>query len=219
VALWHSVRRELAGALRSARYDVERHRQTRRAVHLATAETNELARGYATPTRVPRRPSPRPQAPRRMMAGAGVGLLVAGGAAGTYLAVAGSLSALRADPSPMEPAVAAPAVPTNPAPVLPDEHLVTFPPAAPRHATAPRHAAPRSTPTQPVQVVIADGDRTAVPTHDPEGTPTPSASAAPSPSASDSPSPTVSSSPDVQSTPARAGQFTRTRAGQSGSGR
>src|SRR4051794_32167770 len=113
----------MAGALRSARYDVERHRRARLAIQLATAETNELARGFARKPSAPgRRPAPRP---RRIMAGAGVGLLVAGGAAGTYLAVAGSLSALRADPAaPPEPAVAAPASRHAFVPALPDEHLV-----------------------------------------------------------------------------------------------
>ena len=207
MALWHSVRREVAGALRSARYDVERHRRARRVIHLATAETNELARGFASAPRPVRavRPSPRPKS-RRVMAGAGVGLLVAGGAAGTYLAVAGSLSALRADPPSVDPAIAVAAAPSTLAPVLPDEHLVTAaPPAAPRRAV-PRHVAPDPTrPAAPPAVIVTQD-----PTQDPESTPTPSASPSPSPSVSEVPSPTASAS--------RSGLSWRTRAGQSGSG-
>jgi hypothetical protein len=99
VGLWNSVRREVIGVVRSARYDVNRHVGMHRAKKLCHADTAEFAvREIRTHHR------------RRMVTAGGVGLLVAGGAAGTYLAVVGSIAALTAGVADQPPApVAAPA--------------------------------------------------------------------------------------------------------------
>ncbi|WP_330186201.1 hypothetical protein KZZ52_50815 [Dactylosporangium sp. AC04546] len=205
MALWHKVGRELAGAWRSARYDVMRHRRRRVLLRLAGAETAEFGPRGHRGLHVAKRP------PRRIAAGAGVALLVAGGAAGTYLAVASSLTALTSDPAqpPMaQPAAPAPA-PTGAAPApranpLPDP-------------TQPRPQVRRTTP--PPVIALPPITQPLPTTNEPESTPTPSAS----PSGSPSPSPNVTES-SASSSPTRSPKWGQhgddsAASGQSGAGR
>jgi hypothetical protein len=158
-----------------------RHANRRRAVRLRMAETAEYGPRNHRGQHV-MRASPR----GRAAATTGVALLVAGGAAGTYLAVAGSLAALR--PEPYEAPVAAPAAPVTSAgpaastigPPAPQPTQVR--PQVRRTTAAPVLAMPE-VPAAPVEVPTQ--------TTDPESTPTASPSATPSETAS--PSPSVSS--------------------------
>ncbi|WP_433079131.1 hypothetical protein ACQP1P_39320 [Dactylosporangium sp. CA-052675] len=181
MGLWLKVHREVAGAWRSACYDMYRHANRRRAVRLRMAETAEYGprnhRGQHVMKTTGR---------HRAAATTGVALLVAGGAAGTYLAVAGSLAALA--PGPYEAPVAAPAAPaTSPGSAASQIH-----PPAPQ-PTQVRPQVRRTTPPQVLALPEVPGpaDVPAQPTTDPESTPTSSPSTSPSPSAS--PSPSVSS--------------------------
>ncbi|GIG50905.1 hypothetical protein ACFO1B_42905 [Dactylosporangium siamense] len=173
MGLWLKVHREVTGAWRSACYDVYRQVSRRKLVQLLTDETTEFAARHRARD-VPRRP-------RRVAATSGVALLVAGGAAGTYLAVAGSLTAMRTPPAP--PAVAAAA---EKAPDVTDPATSAAPQAEPTRA---RPQVRRSAPP-PVLAMPAVPPAGAPTTNRPESTPTPSAS--PSPSVSTSPSPSVS---------------------------
>ncbi|GAA2328398.1 hypothetical protein [Dactylosporangium salmoneum] len=184
MGLWLKVHREVAGAWRSACYDMSQYATRRQALRLRTAETAEYA---------PRRHRGQHVMPNqyrsRFAAGTGVALLVAGGAAGTYLAVAGSLTALRAEPS-ETPLAAAPTPVTA-------EGTATGPsairPTAPA-PTQPRSQVRRSSPPRVIALpeVPAPRDVPVTQTSDPESTQTPPAS--PTPSTSASPSPSASSS-------------------------
>ncbi|GGM80615.1 hypothetical protein ACFFX1_48760 [Dactylosporangium sucinum] len=175
MALWHKVRRELAGAWRSARYDVTRHRRRRLMVRLAGAETAEFGPRGHRGLHVAKRP------PRRIAAGAGVALLVAGGAAGTYLAVAGSLTALR--PGPAQPPAAQPAAPAPATATVPVPRTNPLP-----NPTQPRPQVRRTTPKQVIALPPIGQPQPVPTTNEPESTLTPS----PSPSeSSPSPSPSV----------------------------
>ncbi|GAA0728006.1 hypothetical protein Drose_29620 [Dactylosporangium roseum] len=188
MGLWLKVHREVAGAWRSACYDLDRHVNRRRTHRLTRAETAEFGpwhhRGLHRP-------------PRRVAAVTGVALLVAGGAAGTYLAVVGSLSALTARPA--EPPLAAPAAPaaattaplTGPAPRL----------------TQPRPQVRRSTPPQVIALPPVQAPPVVPTTNEPESTPTPSESPSASDSASPSPSATVPSTSSSASNPPKAGRY------------
>ncbi|WP_432977346.1 hypothetical protein [Dactylosporangium sp. CA-233914] len=181
MGLWLKVHREVAGAWRSACYDMYRHANRRRAVRLRMAETAEYGPRNHRGQHVMRAPYR-----SRVAATTGVALLVAGGAAGTYLAVAGSLAALRSES--YEPPVAAPAAPAPGSTSAPS--LIR--PPSPR-PTQVRPQVKRSTPAQVVAMPEIPAP-TNVPTQqttDPESTPTTSPSASPTPSAS--PSPSVSS--------------------------
>ncbi|GAA3451109.1 hypothetical protein [Dactylosporangium matsuzakiense] len=183
------VHREVAGAWRSACYDMYRHASRRRSVRLRMQETAEYGPRNHRGQHVMRASSR-----SRAAATTGVALLVAGGAAGTYLAVAGSLAALQ--PDPYEAPVAAPAAPAtapNPAPSLirPPAPQPTQVRPQVRRTTEP--APVLAAPAVPVPVPIE------VPTQqstEPESTPTPTPSATPSETASEtaSPSPSVTSS-------------------------
>jgi hypothetical protein len=194
VGLWHTVRREVAGAWRSARYDVLRQIGVYRAAKLLTAETTELARADLIGYRHRQRSGVR--SPQRVVATTGVALLVAGGAAGTYLAVAGGLAALTADP--LAPTVAAPAPPAMSA---------SRPASA---GTAAKRAVPRRPAPQPALIQprtatgpnpVTEVDQATVittpsPGHEPEATPTsppsePPVSSSPSPSVTPSDTPSV----------------------------
>jgi hypothetical protein len=174
VGLWLKVHREVTGAWRSACYDVYRQVSRRKLAQLLTDETTEFAARHRARD-VPRRP-------RRVAATSGVALLVAGGAAGTYLAVAGSLTALRMPPP---VSVAAAAAPTFTAPDVAGAAGSTAVEAPPTHARPQvrRSAAP------PVLAMPAAPPPAGGPTtNTPESTPTPSASPSPSVPASASPS-------------------------------
>jgi hypothetical protein len=109
VGLWLKVHREVTGAWRSACYDVYRQVSRRKLAQLLTDETTEFAARH--------RARDLPRRPRRVAATSGVALLVAGGAAGTYLAVAGSLTAMRTPPTPPAPsATPSPSVSATPSP-------------------------------------------------------------------------------------------------------
>ncbi|MEV4512871.1 hypothetical protein AB0K00_28350 [Dactylosporangium sp. NPDC049525] len=176
MGLWLKVHREVTGAWRSACYDVYRQVSRRKLAQLLTDETTEFAARHRARD-VPRRP-------RRVAATSGVALLVAGGAAGTYLAVAGSLTALRMPPP---VSVAAAAEPTFAAPG------VTGGAGNPSAGAQPTYARPqvrRSAP-QPVLAMPAVPPPAGAPTtKTPESTPTPTASPSPTVSASPSPSAT-----------------------------
>jgi hypothetical protein len=191
VGLWQTVRGELAGALRSARYDVDRHRAVRRALRLATAETSEYAprpRPYPT-TRPPYRDEPRS---RRVVTTTGVALLVAGGAAGTYLAVAGGLTALTADQS------AQPAAGPTPQPFVATQPRPLAPSAAGRRAAPVRPfqggGTQQDAGDQVLPAPLVDGYPSAYRSGSPESTPSPSCDRSPtaSPSASEDPTPSQS---------------------------
>jgi hypothetical protein len=186
VRLWLKVHREVAGAWRSACYDVARHATRKRVVRLRMAETADFGPRHHRGQHVMRSSYRSRPARSRAAATTGVALLVAGGAAGTYLAVAGSLAALQAEPydgpvaAPAAPAPAAGSAPSAIRPPVPAPTQVR--PQVRRTTAAPVLAMPEVAPpvTLPAQQ-----------TTDPESTPTPSPSA--SPTASTSPSPSVSS--------------------------
>jgi hypothetical protein len=180
VRLWLNVHREVAGVWRSACYDIARHATRRRVVRLRMAETADFGPRHHRGQHVMRSPYR-----SRMAATTGVALLVAGGAAGTYLAVAGSLAALQSGP--YEAPFAAPAAP---APVGVSPSAIRPPVPAP---TQVRPQVRRTT-EAPVLAMPEIPAPVAVPTQestDPESTPTPSPSASPSETAG--PSPAVSS--------------------------
>jgi hypothetical protein len=244
VGLWHSVRREVAGAWRSARYDVDRRVGAHRQQRFAQAETAELVRQVvwrrpAAHRRGPgEAPSPRRRTPaemaainaamhiempwagrrstegspatgtprhaqgpatppweqpqqkpvhrrRKVAAAAGIGMLVAGGAAGTYLAVAGTLVGVIPDGSDgTVPPVAAPALPGVPSGASPQENQ-----AGPNNH--PADHAPRA--AAPAPISVDDDSRAALPVSTPaprvpESTPTAPTSPAPTPSLSVTPS-------------------------------
>jgi len=138
VSLWHTLRREYAGAWRSVRYDLA----SRRAAKLAVAFTEEFAPG--TP------PMP---APSRLVPLTGVALLLAGGAAGAFVAINGGLAAVASKPPTATPPAAAPAAPGV---------GTTTPSAAPSAAPARRPGAyrtpgPGPIPAPIVSVPITDG--------------------------------------------------------------
>ncbi|WP_426506549.1 hypothetical protein ACPPVO_51335 [Dactylosporangium sp. McL0621] len=198
------VHREVAGAWRSACYDMYRHANRRRAVRLRMAETAEYGPRHHRGQHVMRASNR-----NRAAATTGVALPVGGGAAGTYLAVAGSLAALQTEP--YEAPVAAPAAPapgTGSAPSL-------IRPPAPQ-PTQVRPQVRRTTPPAVLAMpeVPAPADVPTQQTTDPESTPTPSPSA--TPSETTGPSPSVSSSSPSPSPTKRSkwGRSSEDRAGR-----
>jgi hypothetical protein len=179
VRLWLKVHREVAGAWRSACYDMCRQIERRRLDRLGSAETAEFGPRHHKGLHIARRSN-------RLVATTGVALLVAGGAAGTYLAVAGGLAALTAEP--FQPPVAAPAQPFAGAPApAPAASTRTAAPAA----TRPRPQVRRSSapPVLALPEVPAPVEQPTTGTTEQESTATPSAS--PSASVTASPSPSV----------------------------
>lgn len=178
MGLLHAVHREVAGAWRSLRYDMQSQVDSHRRSRLLTAETTEMARHDVLHRGRPR---------QRLVAMGGVALLVAGGAAGTYLAVAGSLTALTAD-TPL-PAVAA--APEPVVAVVPSVPQVSAPITAPPRRDA-RKAAPDPAPV-PARPIAPPPAGPAPTSNRPESTPTPTAS----PSASPTAEPSGSASPSA----------------------
>jgi hypothetical protein len=140
--MWHTLRREMAGAWRSVRYDLDSHR----AAKLAGAFTEEFEPSTHTGS-----------GPSRLVPLTGVALLLAGGAAGAVLAINGGLSALGTDsPPPLadRPAAAAtagaaqqtaqaaaPVQPSRPGtPPRPDSRRSTPPPSPPFEVGTPTAA-------------------------------------------------------------------------------
>ena len=172
---WNIVRRETAGAWRSVRYDLDRRAEARPAARPARAD------GGA----------------RRLVGAAGVGLLVAGGLAGTYFTVAGGLGLLGADTALLGPGpgAAPPAVAlASGTPESAQPH-----PAPPRPARSGRPAGRRvagsaTSRPGPAAVVAAPAtDVPSVPPHAPapESTSTPSGAPTPSPSPCPTPAPSA----------------------------
>lgn len=223
MGLWKTVRREVAGAWRSARYDVDRHVGHHRAVKLRHAETAEIVVRHIVwqdrpsphrrhrPVEMPwagRRVAPpvTPRAPRRRaVAVTGVALLVAGGTAGTYLAVAGSLVGMKADAQdPAGPPQAAPvAARTSPMPASTPQQR----PEKRNHRKAA--AAPADIP--PVAPPVAATAPTT--TQSVEATPTPT------PTESPTPSPSVSTSATDDESPQFTGRHRWRHPGQTADGR
>ncbi len=186
------LHREIVGAVLSVRHDREQRREKRRSDALAKADTADYSRIALDPRRPQRGPRLQPQQrqQRRVVAPAGVALLVAGGAAGTYLAVAGSLTAITADP---------PGTPVaQPVPPASTSGPVTTTGTSPRRPSHVRR--PDRRPAIPVPaVVVTPGTATVIPgggtpenTRPPE--PTPSAAATPTPTPTSTPAASASAS-------------------------
>jgi hypothetical protein len=162
--VWHTLRRECSGAWRSVRYDLATHRAAR----LSGALTEEFAPS-----------SPPVPTPSRLVPLTGVTLLLAGGAAGAFLAISGGLAALDTGPPPAEQAVAA--VPAR-------ESTGAVGPTTPASPVGPHRAATRRTPspgTPPTSVssppITESSELPTSPSADESSAPA-SASASPSPS-------------------------------------
>jgi hypothetical protein len=142
VSLWDALHRECSGAWRSVRYDMA----TRRAAKLAGAFTEEFApSGPPVPT------------PSRLVPLTGVALLLAGGAAGVFVAISGGLAAVTTDePQPSSaPAAAAPA-PTSAAPNgNPSGAAPSQPP--PRRPGAARTPEPGPVPAPILSIPVTEG--------------------------------------------------------------
>ena len=164
--MWHALRRECTGAWRSVHYDLA----SRRAAKLAGAFTEEFAPS-----------SPPVPTPSRLVPLAGVALLLAGGAAGAFVAISGGLAAVTADdrPAACRPAAAAPdpgyGIGTTTPSIPPSQ-----PPA--RRPGVYRTPQPGPAPAPAVTSPITEGSL--LPT-DPSGAAS-SESSAPAPSASES---------------------------------
>ncbi|GHJ44997.1 hypothetical protein Cs7R123_23390 [Catellatospora sp. TT07R-123] len=175
---WQLIRREIEGARRSVRYDLDRRR-----THERTAVISMDTDG------------PAPRGRRRVMLATGALLMVSTGVGG-YYAVAGGLEALLGDGAPPSALPRVPAtgsaVPTpapSPTPRRPSPTPSAGSQLVPAHGLpSTRRPSPRPTPPGGASP-------------SPSPTPSPSPSAEPSPS--DSPSPSPSVSPDTaESTPA-----------------
>lgn len=232
MGLWKTVRREVVGAWRSARYDVDRHVGHHRAVRLQRAETAEIVvreivwqrrpspgRHHRSPEMpwAGRRPAPqkaepaKPVAPikqrRRAVATTGVALLVAGGAAGTYLAVAGSLVGVNHDRQ--DPPLAAPKDPKAPKESPVSSHTTTSPTQRSHRAAAPAPIKPAD-----IRPVVPPAPAPA-PSKSIEATPTPSATT----SATPTPSPSVSATTTDDASAQITGRHRGRHHGQTGDGR
>lgn len=140
MSLWHAMHRECTGAWRSVRYDLA----TRRAAKLAGAFTEEFApSGPPVPT------------PSRLVPLTGVALLLAGGAAGVFVAINGGLAAVTAeDPQPSSPPAVAAAAPA-PASVAPPSTPPSRPPA--RRPGAVRTPEPGPAPAPALSIPVTEG--------------------------------------------------------------
>lgn len=167
------LRRELSGAWRSVRYDLDRRRSTGRGG----------SGGDVTWVRDP----------RRITAAVGVAGVIVASAAGTYFAVVGGLGMLLADAAgvPVSPQAAAPFAPLAPAPhatgARPAAHRRTHPTTRPVTAATPAKLAPAAEVIGGA-VPVPAASASAAQTPQPESTP----SVTPSPHTSDAPSPSVS---------------------------
>ncbi len=157
---------------------------------------------------------------RRAVTASGVALLVAGGAAGTYLAVAGSLVGMKADASdPVGPPLAAPVAPSLPASASTPQGTTASPPTVTggrsqrsgRAGPGPARRPARSRPARPG----AGPDRRGAPTMPTMRAP----SASPSETASATPSPSVSASSTDEEGPQVTGRHHHKRPDQSRDGR
>jgi hypothetical protein len=131
--LWHALQRECSGAWRSVRYDLTTHRAAR----LAGAFTEEFEPGRA--------PVP---SPSRLVPLTGVTLLLAGGAAGAFLAITGGMAAVGGpDKPPLAREYTATASPTTTAAGSGSGGGAQ--PGTPRHAAAAPRSSPTTGPTEP----------------------------------------------------------------------
>jgi hypothetical protein len=190
---WGWMQREIAGALRSVRYDMDRRAEER------DGEPGRSDTWFTEP--VPQRDSTMRAArePRRILAAAGVASIIVASAAGTYFAVAGGLGMLIADAAgvPVVPQ-AVPMMPLAPIPQLADKkathrvHVKKAEPttaaatvASPVPTTTPRVVArpaplPEGTSTTapPRHTPVPESTRTVTPSNSPSASPSPSAVAA-----------------------------------------
>jgi hypothetical protein len=191
------MRHELTGAYRSLRYDLVRRSDP------AQERTDVLYPEYDAYEKEDRRQ------PRRLALAGGVGLVVAGGVAGTYFAVAGGLGALLAgtpatgnDSPPRPPAASPSAAGAQPAtPTAQTTVLDGSPPAGPARGGAgatPANHVPAAVPTKRVPAPV-NSTVIALPSC-PCDAPLPTPNA-PSPTPSDSPSPSPSPSVNDSQTP------------------
>ena len=181
--LWQALRRECTGAWRSVRYDLA----TNRAAKVAGAYTEEF------------RPSGPPvPVPSRLVPLTGVTLLLAGGAAGAFLAISGGIAALGDPAGPPLTRDQAATAPANP--VAADQTPVS---GTGGGQVTPRRAAgtsrpsttpePSGPPAPPPPPPVVEGTSSAS-----SGPADPSSSAsASSPPPSTSPSPSASQSSDA----------------------
>jgi hypothetical protein len=173
--LWQALRRECTGAWRSVRYDLA----TNRAAKVAGAYTEEF------------RPSGPPvPAPSRLVPLTGVTLLLAGGAAGAFLAISGGIAAIGGPAGPPPPRGQAATAPADP--VAADGTPVSGAgggPVTPRRAAGTTRPSPTPEPTGPP----------APPPPPPviEGTSSASSGPAGASSSAGSPSPSTSTSPSA----------------------
>jgi hypothetical protein len=165
---WDTLRREILGAWRSVRYDLDHRAETREG---GEAAGGDVGNWYSNPLPARDGVFAPLRDPRRVLTAAGVASVIAASATGTYFAVAGGLGILLADAAGMPVAPqAAPFAPFAPAPAAP----IVDHPAAPS-------AVPSAAPT------TGRPTRSPVPEATPSVTPSSSPSPSVSPSASESP--------------------------------
>lgn len=180
---WALTRREAVGVMRSLRYDLGRRDA------LSRQRTQVLYPQYDA--------YERPM--RRGFAVTGVGLAVAGAAAGTYLAVAGGLFGVVSQHTPIEPVEAGPApnqAAARPAGAVGGRHAVPDPPSLPVRPAVPEHTRV-PLPPEPVRVEPSCICALPVPVptpNAPSATPSTTEDSSPSPTPTDSPTPSVPSS-------------------------
>jgi hypothetical protein len=190
---WDTLRREILGAWRSVRYDLDHRAETREG---GEAAGGDVGNWYSNPLPARDGVFAPLRDPRRVLTAAGVASVIAASATGTYFAVAGGLGILLADAAGMPVAPqAAPFAPFAPAP-----HGTSSTPghraAKPVHRTSPTLSA-RPAPAPAAPIVDHPAAPSAVPSAAPTtGRPTrsPVPEATPSVTPSSSPSPSVSPS-------------------------
>jgi hypothetical protein len=176
VTLWHTLGREISGAWRSVRYDVRNRRDT-----YAGNEWAHISR------------LPAEETSRRIVTASGVVLLIAGGAAGTYLAVAGGLGALLTDPADNATPQALPAPPAASAGTPRDRDIDPLADAPKTHRLL-RRAAPSTVPAPETERPPALPPEPSTPAGGPTPESTPLPEPSPSTSESAEPVPSVSTS-------------------------
>jgi hypothetical protein len=178
VGLRHTLRRELTGAWRSVRYDLDHHR----AAKLADAFTEEFEPVAETER-------------SRVVPLAGVALLLAGGAAGAFLAISGGLAALGTDDPPLAGDRPEAVVSAGPGGYPRAGATPTARRAAPRHRSTRRSPAPAGPNAELAGSPAPAGPPPGgTPGGTPEGSPVPP-SHAPGSSASPSAAPSASPTP------------------------
>jgi hypothetical protein len=169
--LWHALRRECTGAWRSVRYDLATHRATK----VAGAYTEEFQPG-----------GPPVPTPSRMVPLTGVTLLLAGGAAGAFLAISGGMAAIGGPDTPALAQEYAAAASTAPVASETSGSGAGTNPVTPRRAAGTTRPSPTPAPSTPPAppapppvvegTSSASGPSTSASSADPSTSPSPSAS-------------------------------------------